>query len=130
MYCPTYAELKLAGCPEPPSKFIVQQTLREVLNEGAVNLALEDANAAAPYFKLAAELGTKTADKKWMLDVLSTLTQGRHEFFAKNYVAPKRNQIVLDNSLADNADDFLTGLPESTSKSKSRRGAMMLMNTL
>ncbi len=48
------------------------------------------ADTAAPYLALMLLLHSKTADRLWMLNVISTLTNGDHFFFAKDYVAPKR----------------------------------------
>ena len=39
---------------------------------------------------LANLLVSKIGDKSWMLDTLSTLSQGNHKYFAKDYIAPKR----------------------------------------
>jgi len=61
-----------------------------------------------------------------MLTVLATLSNGEHRFFAKDYVGPTRKQIVPD-IVINNDDDFLTGLPETKSKSK---GSMMALSTL
>jgi len=61
-----------------------------------------------------------------MLNVLSTLTNGQHPFFAKDYVGPKRKQIVQD-LVINNDDGFFTGLPETKSKSK---GSMMTLSSL
>jgi len=88
-----------------------------------------NAEDAAPYLKLAAQLSIKTADKKWMLNVLSTLTDTQHHFFAKDYVGPKRKQIVQD-LVINNDDGFFTGLPETKSKSKSNSCSMMVMSKL
>ncbi len=62
-----------------------------------------------------------------MLNVMSTLSDGNHFFFAKDYVAPKRNK-NFQEILVTNADDFFTGLP--LSKSKSNSGSMMVLSTL
>jgi len=40
-----------------------------------------------PYLRLAESLELKQADREWMLDVLFTLTNGEHLFFAKDFVA-------------------------------------------
>jgi len=74
-------------------------------------------------------LGLNIADKDWMLDVISTLSNGRHHFFRKDFVAPKRNKDVQEIYI-DNDDGFFTGLPQTKSKSKSNSGSMMVMSKL
>lgn len=60
-----------------------------------------------------------------MLDYLSTICERDHPFFAKDYRPPKRqSQFVFEELKVDNSDDFFTGLPISTSKTK-RKGAGM-----
>ena len=62
-----------------------------------------------------------------MLETLSTLTRGNHMFFSKDYVAPKK-QFLAEEIMISNNDDFFTGLPQSTSKSK--RSGMILIPKL
>jgi hypothetical protein len=62
-----------------------------------------------------------------MLNVISTLSNGDHHFFAKDYVAPKR-QPYFQEILVANDDNFFTGLP--LSKSKSNSASIMVMSTL
>ena len=53
-------------------------------------------------------------NRKWLLDVLSTLRPG-HDIFKKNYLPP----IVTDkkeNKVIDNSDSFFSDLPRLTKK--------------
>ena len=87
IYCPKYVDLKIRASVNPPPAKIVHEELRNLLNHGAPQM---DAETAAPYLALMLLLHTKNADRPWMLSVISTLTNGDHFFFAKDYVAPKR----------------------------------------
>ena len=61
---------------------------------------------------LANLLESKTGDKSWMLDTLSTLSQGNHKYFAKDYIAPKRQKVNSQQPIhINNSDNFFTGLP-------------------
>ena len=52
-----------------------------------------------------------------MLEVISTLTEGNHFFFAKNYEPPRKGSEDFMQML-DKSDNFFTGLPKSKSKNK------------
>ena len=69
-----------------------------------------------------------------MLEVLSTITRGDHQFYRKDYFA-ERNYQQKAPTFVNNRDDFFTGLPLSRSKktgsdlrfiSKADRDAMKL----
>jgi len=49
--------------------------LINLLESGVQNLTAAEAR---PYLRLAQELRSKTADDKWMLDVISTLSDRQH----------------------------------------------------
>jgi len=38
----------------------------------------------------------RAGDKQFMLDVLSTLTDRNHAYFAKDYLPPKKNSSIQD----------------------------------
>ena len=61
--------------------------------------------------QLVTHLKLREGDKAFMLDVISTLTQGNHIYFNKDYVPPKRVSAAMPDVNIDNSDNFFTGLP-------------------
>jgi hypothetical protein len=79
------------------------------------------------FTNLCNHLKSRPGDKQFMLDVISTLCDGNHEYFQKDYIAPKRvpfKELIQIN----NEDGFFTGLPASQSKSK-HNGPIRIMMT-
>ena len=58
-------------------------------------------------------------DKKWLIDVISTLDP-TDEIFKKDYVPPPRKNLIEEQKSIQVPEDFLKGLPESKSKVKRR----------
>lgn len=83
-----------------------------MIEGGLPNLAEQQ---RPPYVRLVAHLRARSADKDYLLRVLSTLTRGGHAFFGKDYRPPPRQKASI---LISNGDNFFSGLPPSTSKTK------------
>ena len=78
------------------------------------------------YLKLVEYLSLAPGDKVWMLDILSTLVNRNHPFFAKDYVPPARRSAIPE-VLINNNDGFYTGLPPSKQKTIKQKGVTMLL---
>jgi hypothetical protein len=82
----------------------------------------------APLRQLVTHLKEREGDKAFMLDVISTLMQGNHPYFSKDYVPPKRISAAMPEVNIDNSDNFFTGLPPTkyNGKSKSRHLSLFI----
>jgi hypothetical protein len=60
-----------------------------------------------------------------MLDVLATLSQGKHLIFSKEYVPPQKPQQSFSFDI-DNADGFFTGLPRSKFKGRVMTASILM----
>ena len=59
-------------------------------------------------------------DLHWLLMVLSTLTDGNHRYFAKNFVPPPKPRKSEREMTVSNQDDFFSDLPTVKQPSKGR----------
>jgi hypothetical protein len=58
-----------------------------------------------------------SASKDFLLEILASVTFGKHHFFDRAYKAPKRqNEPLIPPVVFDNSDGFFTGLPHTESK--------------
>ena len=75
-----------------------------------VDEAVKLARSHQPPFELGFDQASKCLpDKPWLLFILSTLNP-THPFFAKNYVAPKKEKVPKMGMALDNSDGFFSGL--------------------
>ena len=86
-WVPKLTDVKLAPCPNPPSIEIIREELVRLIE---ANINTCDANLKAPVRRLMDHLKHSAGDKAFMLDVLSTVTDRNHPFFAKDYLPPKK----------------------------------------
>ena len=111
IHCPKYEDIRLAPCPDLPSKEDIFKALFDLVEDplaGGQNLGFKREDV-------------DIVDAKWCLDLLSTLKRD-HPFFQKQYYPtskiPKSKKVMIDK---DN-ETFLTGLPKHVvSKMKSSR---------
>lgn len=75
VYCPKFADIKLAPCPFPPDKETLVKHALKIKTPGNKPLAIDDVD--------------HMPDKAWLLAVLST-HRPDHAIFAKGYVPPSR----------------------------------------
>ena len=87
VYVPMLADVVLAPCPQKPTEKVIRDALITLINTNQHNISADDVPRFA---QLVTHLQKHTADKEFMLDVISTLTKGQHEFFGKSYQPPKR----------------------------------------
>lgn len=111
-FTPRYQDLVIRPCPRPPTKQTLTVALIQVIEGGLPNLAEQQ---RPPYAQLLKHLRARSADKEYLLRVLSTLTRGEHMFFDKAYLPPPRQKRQI---LINNDDNFFSGLPQSRSKAK------------
>ena len=72
-------------------------------------------------------LNKKPANLQWLLHVLSTITEGNHLFFQKDYRPPvQRTSNVVE---VDNGDGFFSNLPKSKKPRKSAGRALGLLES-
>ena len=83
-------ELKLAVCPRPPTKAVIQQARIKCLQNDIPKMTVIN---IMPYMNLKEHLEKWMGDKDFMLKVLAHITDRDHVFFNKNYVPPTK-QVV------------------------------------
>jgi hypothetical protein len=99
----------LSPCPQKPSEKVIREALIALIVENQHNMPASD----VPRFLLLVEhLKKHTADKEFMLDMISTLTKGGHEFFDKSYQPPKRAYPVFHYQIQGDAA-FFANLPNA-----------------
>jgi hypothetical protein len=116
-WVPKLAEVKLAPCPNPPS---IEDIRNELVQLIETNLNTVDQSLKEPLRSLMNHLKCRPADKAFMLDIISTVTDRNHRYFAKDYLPPKKHTAIKDQLYVDNQDNFFTGLPEAK-RTKSKR---------
>lgn len=82
VYVPMLRDIRLSPCPQKPTEKVIRDALITLINANQHNLP---ADAIPRFAELVAHLQKHTADKEFMLDVISTLTEGQHEYFQKSY---------------------------------------------
>lgn len=80
------------------------------------NFSQMDQEMRPKFLELRRLLEKSKADQKWYLDILSTLTQGQHPIFAKNYVPTPRQSPNDAPYAVANTNGFFTGLPMPSHK--------------
>jgi hypothetical protein len=60
--------------------------------------------------------------------VLGSITEGKHAYFAKDYVAPKTQRNAKPQLLVSDEHGFFVGLPNSKSKTKVVRAANLYLS--
>ena len=78
---------EVSALSKPPSIEIIREELVRLIE---ANINTCDANLKAPVRRLMEHLKHSAGDKAFMLDVLSTVTDRNHPFFAKDYLPPKK----------------------------------------
>ena len=69
-----------------------------------------DQGMQAPLRQLVTHLKEREGDKAFMLDVISSLTQGSHTYFSKDYLLTNRVPAVMFDDNIYDTDYFVTGL--------------------
>ena len=90
-WVPKLTDVKLAPCPNPPS---LEEIRAELVRLIEPNLSTLDNSLKGPVHSLMTHLKFRAGDKQFMLDVLSTLTDRNHPYFAKDYLPPKKNMSI------------------------------------
>lgn len=104
VYCPTIKDYKKHNCVDPPKKEIVRDELISLIER---NMQRLDFNQQRRFQRLLQWLREFSSNKDWLLEVMATLTNWDHPFFAPNFVAPKRAR----QTLVDNPNGFFNDLP-------------------
>ena len=86
-WVPKLTDVKLAPCPNPPS---LEEIRAELVRLIEPNLDTLDNALKGPFRNLMLHLKNRAGDKQFMLDVLSTVTDRNHAYFAKDYLPPKK----------------------------------------
>jgi hypothetical protein len=115
MYCPRYTDLVVRPCPTPPDAMTIKNELINGIHHSFAN-GMD--NSHRPRFdELLKQLERATPDKDWMLQILSIMTQGQHQYFSKSYVPPPKVRNQNDSYLhVENRDGFFNDLPQSRVK--------------
>ena len=90
-WVPKLTDVKLAPCPNPPS---LEEIRAELVRLIEPNLNTLDNALKGPVRSLMMHLKLRAGDKQFMLDVLSTVTDRNHAYFAKDYLPPKKNMSI------------------------------------
>jgi hypothetical protein len=90
-WVPKLTDIKLAPCPNPPSTDDIREELVRLIE---ANINTCDAHLKAPVRSLMMHLKHRAGDKDFMLDVISTVTDRNHAYFAKDYLPPKKNSSI------------------------------------
>ena len=99
LWCPKDHHIKFRNCAEPPSHAEVLRIFEEEL--AAANdkdVGIDPDHKHVP-------------DKKWMLDLISTLKPS-HRLFDKDYVPPMPEKSVAAIKYVQDTDGFFAGLPD------------------
>jgi len=78
------------------------------------------------YERLVYHLNKRQANRQWLLNVLSTITGGGHDYFFKHYRPPKQERQRTE-VLVDNSDGFFSNLPVSSKKGKTSKKVLSLI---
>ena len=113
LWAPRYKDVRLAPCPRPPTNAAIFKAAIHVSRSRGHNLGIK---LGGPDGK-----GARLPDRRWALNVLSTLAPG-HEFFKKSYRPPpiRDGRVVYEDEISDN-DDFFEDLPEQMDKKVRKR---------
>jgi len=98
-WVPKLTDVKLAPCPNPPSIVEIRDELVQLIE---TNLNTVDSSIKQPLRNLMLYLKSHPADKAFMLDVISTVTDRNHRYFAKDYLPPKKNSAIKAQLYVDN----------------------------
>jgi hypothetical protein len=86
VWCPTYPEIKLRACPNPPTKAILINEVQKLAEMNGKDMGIQD---------------NRIPNKSWLINVLSTLAPD-HLIFKKDYLPPvkpvKKEDKVVDNN--------------------------------
>ena len=78
VYVPKISEVKRCPCPDKPTEIAIRNELITLIEK---NLPSLEQQQKAQFQRLLEHLRLHSADKEFLLDVLSTLTLGDHYFF-------------------------------------------------
>lgn len=109
-WCPKFKDIRMKPCPKPPTKEVLVHKLIEICQLESYNVAWIDEK--------------HLPDKKWLLDVLATLSPSDN-IFKKDYVAPPIRKRLQDIETIVLPSDLFEGMPASKSKAKARRLKVM-----
>ena len=73
IFVPQISDVKLSACAKPPSAADVRDALVATLHDGLPNV---DETQRPAFALLAQHISKRPGDKEWMMNMLSTLTQG------------------------------------------------------
>ena len=90
-WVPKLTDVKLAPCPNPPS---LEEIRAELVRLIEPNINTLDNALKEPFRSLLTHLKFRAGDKQFMLDLLSTVTDRNHAYFAKDYLPPKKNMSI------------------------------------
>lgn len=93
-FCPTYEQLKLQPCPDPPPKELLLDEVVKITADKGLDIGASD---------------NRVPDKAWLITMLGYLDP-EHEFFKKDYLPPVRKPLQ-EEMVVDNSDGFYSGLP-------------------
>lgn len=107
-WCPKAADIRLRNCVKPPAKEALFGKLETLCFNKNLNISWINVEK------------NQIPDKKWMVDVIATLSP-EDEIFKKDYVAPPVRRRQRDIETIALPNQIFEGLPPSTSKVKARR---------
>ena len=116
VYALRIVDTKMHCCAQPPTIQILQQ---ELIDQIANNLHTVTSPADRQRIEiLLAHLTKRAADADYILDMLMTLTNGNHIYFAKNYVPPKVVRKTKFQDVVTNENGFFDNLPIKNTSGK------------
>ena len=78
VYVPQYVDVKLRPCPDKPTQLEAAAELTLMIEENVDKIPERD---KCRYLNLVAHINKRSANVQWLLNILSTLTDGTHRFF-------------------------------------------------
>ena len=109
----------------PPKRQVLQEELVRhcrmwIRNQGCPR----ERNKMEMYVR---HLTLRDADLPYLIKALGTLTEGRHPFFARDYVAPKIKRSIIPRLYVADPHGFFRGLPPSTNRARVVRPSVLFL---
>jgi hypothetical protein len=123
-WCLRYDQMTTRGCPKPPATDVICAAILETIQSNVDGIT--DPALKMRFLNFYEHLSKREGDRSFMLDVLATLSQGKHPIFSKEYVPPQKpsqQKFTLD---IDNTDGFFTGLPPSKFKGRATTASILM----
>ena len=115
VYTPRLNKVVGAHCVNRPPVKDLHEMLCAVIEANFGNM---DEGMRPAFIELRRMLEKGKADAKWYCDIISTLTNGTHQIFSRDYLQPKKTKPWEKDMEVSNTCGFFDGLPVGDTKKK------------